>query len=413
MDRSGRLSYARLVASLERLSASVSVKFPQAKDTGRARDLQQAIKDTLADAHAGAQGAPIAPPVQLKRKLEARIAAIHNQHDSSPTDADPATSMRAPSNSEKENSTPPTVPTCAVPRRVSAVKKTTITARPTRSTTGAGVKKRASRSKPPIQAKHLTRSTASDEADRQAAAEALLELASSPYTSFSSSVSSSFTSSHSSQIFFTPSTGSGSDSLKRKRDTDTSDDIPSTLDTGSQTTAPHHHHANNADSSPAAKKRMLFMPPYAPLPSLAVATSAHQSFALGIGYAVQHFTALQTTTGGEELKTWVTTQLDMRESQRTNGTSQLHKRCAIDAQAEMRESQYAIDGLHSYKQCGNGSPTEMRESQHIGGASQLFGQGAVYSRAGCAISVPAQDGEVVPEDTARGGSVRKGFWDVV
>ncbi|KAJ4332752.1 hypothetical protein N0V95_009578, partial [Ascochyta clinopodiicola] len=210
MDRRGRLTYERLRNSLSRLHAVIETQFPHLKDRARVQELQRVIEDALTSARAGMSGAERLSPIQMKREVEARIVDVHERYsdieereecgraaavcvesgdtnasafDFAVQDVAQKSPSRCSPDGGKENATPRTSAphglsvkkTSAV--KPSAVRKTTITKRPTA----------ANRKPPPTPVVRnnkpsSTRSTKPppppnpEEADHRAAAAALLGL---------------------------------------------------------------------------------------------------------------------------------------------------------------------------------------------------------------------------------------------
>lgn len=334
MEQRGRLTWKRLISSLERHHDAVAAQLPELKDAGRVQDLQQAINATLTTARAGMSGALVASPAQLKQQLKAQIADIHERCDaldqaavhardgaqdgthlqisaftssvsSSSHDSPLGSSQQIPApkrarsarGSSKENAVPPTAPLPQpATRKVSAVRKTSMTKRAASSkpSTNAGTKKR------PVRNAHSNASTldpaatplpAPDDA-QLAAAGALIELNRSPETSFTN-----IPSSASSTSFITPSANS-----KKRAYTVYEDD----------TSSPYLPQSHEPVSSPPAPKRRVLAPArYAPVPALAQGLSASEVFALGVEYALQHFAANEGYEG-EDMRAWVEGQLGLQ-----------------------------------------------------------------------------------------------------
>ncbi|KAF1923867.1 uncharacterized protein M421DRAFT_9304 [Didymella exigua CBS 183.55] len=331
MERCGRLTYERLINSLGQLYGAVGAQLPDLKDAGRVQDLQQVISDALTTARTGMRGALVASPAQLKRKVKAQIADIHERHDtideaeahaqddtratfSSSTatgNANPSLSQQTPASkrtrgvrdSSKENAVPPAAPSPEpTSRRLSAIRKTTITKRvtSTKSPTTAGIKKRptrTTRSKAAPQNVTATPLPFTEEDDRRAAASALLVLSEhSPETSFAP-----FTSPLSGT---TPSTASS-----KKRTHSIYEDNTSSPYTPPSQDLPR--------SSPPPKRHILAPARYAPVPVLAHGLSVPEAFALGVEYVVQHFSSSEGAEG-ETMRVWVEDQLGLRNPARSD-----------------------------------------------------------------------------------------------
>ena len=339
MARHGRLTHERLVVSLERLHGAVEAQFPELKDIQRAQDIQRVIKDALTAARAGMSGASVASPVQLKREVEARIVGVHERHneleerdDSSNSSAVelfstsgrhtslPTSQQKTPAPRRtrhtlergKENTTPTAPSQQPFLPKLSAIKKTTITKRATSSkpSTTAGNKKRHSRNtrnKPTTQPPAATPLPISDEADRRAAAAALLDLAEhSPETSFASAASLSSDATSSSGA--TPSTGG-----KRARD------VYENNGTSNHT----NHFPECASSSPAQKRYILAPGTYAPTPRLDAGMSVQQGFMMGVEYAVQQLSGhegFQREEVAEDLRRWVGSELGLQGCTQLEGS---------------------------------------------------------------------------------------------
>ncbi|KAF3044126.1 hypothetical protein E8E12_010146 [Didymella heteroderae] len=326
MERRCRLTYERLISSLERHHDAITVQLPELKDAGRVQDLQTAINVALTTARAGMSGAPVASPAYLKQELKAQITSIHERcdaldkasaHDthigvftpstiSGKKDSPLTSSEQIPAlkrahgtrDSSKENSVPPAaLAPHATTRKLSAVKKTPITKRApiSKPPTNTGIKKRSApntRSKASTQDLTDTPLSATDDAERLAAADALIGLKHSPETSLTS-----FTSSTTSSSFFTPSANS------RKRAHSVYEDDASSL---------HVPQSQEPVSSPPTPERRVLAPKrYAEVPALAKGLSVSEVFALGVEYAVQHLPA-NLRSDGEEMRAWVEQQLGLQ-----------------------------------------------------------------------------------------------------
>ncbi|KAF3033704.1 hypothetical protein E8E11_000197 [Didymella keratinophila] len=325
MARRGRLTYQRLITSLERHYGALFTQLPELKDAGRVQNLQQAINVALNTARAGMSGALVSSPAQIKQELKTQIANIHAQYDavyqasvqahdgaqisaftlsasfSNHESSLPSTQQtlapkraRGARDSSKENAVPPAAP---VPqpatRKVSAVRKTPITkCAISKPTTNAGIKKRPVRntsSKASTQNLIATPLPAPDDA-QLAAAGALIELNRSPEISFTT-----LTSSTSSSSFITPSASGKKRTYSVYEDDTSSPYLPRSQE--------------HASSSPAPKRCMLA--PYAPVPELARGLSVSEAFALGVEYVVQHFASLDGYEG-EGMRAWVEGQLTLQ-----------------------------------------------------------------------------------------------------
>lgn len=326
MERRGRLTYERLLKSLERLQGAIETQFLERKDSGRVKDLHRVINDALATARAGMSGTAIASPVQLKRHVEARIVEVHERHNN--TDEreehtaatfDPdincehvapviahelktppshmsqensclVRTLRSP-NSGKENTAPTVAPTCSTSmKKPCAVKKTAIAKRTTnKRPSTAGIKKRAStrtnRSKPKVPLSTNSSLPATDEADRRAAAAALLGLSEqSP-----------------NKTFITAPIPSSSDIVprikgkKRAHSVYRDDASPAEL-ARSQDQARSQLYTSN---SPALKQATLMPSAYAPIPTLDLSLNLQQSFLLGVEYAIQHVSTHSSSSEGD------------------------------------------------------------------------------------------------------------------
>jgi hypothetical protein len=330
-ERRGRLTYGRLITSLERHYDAVATQLPELQDARRVQILQRAINVALNTARAGLSGALVASPAQLKQELKEQIAETHvrcdavddasvQAHDGAPdgVQINACTSSvssgnhdsllascqqiaperaRGARDSSKENAVPPTAPVAQpATRKVSAVRKTPITKRAASSnpTTNTGIKKRPARdtcSKASTKDHTATPLPVPDNADL-AAADALIELKRSPETSFTLLASSS-----SSSTVITPSTN------RKKRANSVYED---------DTSPPHLLQSQElASSSPGPKRRMLALARYEPVPILAQGLSASEVFALGVEYALQHFSANEGYEG-EQMRAWVENQLGLQ-----------------------------------------------------------------------------------------------------
>lgn len=362
-ERRGRLTYERLINSLERLHGAVGAQFPDLKDAGRAQDLQRAITDVHTTARAGISGAFVASPAQLKQEIKAHVTQIHERHDAideaeghAQDDAqiralsssaasgnlNPSLALseqtpalkraRGTRDSNKENAASPATPCFQPPaRKLSAVRKTTITKRATssKSPITAGIKKRPSRSTRSKLAVHdltVTPQPSTDEADRRAAAAALLGLAEhSPETSFTSFTSSS--------RGITPPTA-GRKRTHRVYEDDTSFQHP----TQSQ---------GYVGSSPLPKKHVLASGTYAPVPVFDEEMSVQQAFLMGIEYAVRHL-ASSGDSEGEELRAWAEKQLRSQTAPQFDKPLEMDRNNADDGTTTVREAagvgHSAVDG---------------------------------------------------------------------
>jgi hypothetical protein len=325
MERRGRLTYERLITSLERHREALLTQLPELKDAGRVQNLQQVINVALNTAHAGMSAALVASPAQLKQELKAQIANIHAEYDvayeasvqaregteisafissaslgnhesSLPSTQRTPASKRAHGarDSSKENAVPPAAPvTQPATRKFSTVRKIPITKRAASSKppTNAGIKKRPARntrSKTSIQDVATTPLSAPDDA-QLAAAGALIELNHSSETSITT-----LTSSVSSFNFITPST-----SGKKCTYSVYADGTSSPYATQSQ---------EPLSSSPVPKRRILA--PFTPVPELARGLSVSEAFALGVEYVVQHATIINRYKA-EDMRAWVEGQLGL------------------------------------------------------------------------------------------------------
>ena len=331
MERRSRLTYERLVHSLERLHSAVDAQFPDPEDTERVQDLRRVINDTLTTARAGMSGATAESPVQLKRELEAHIVEIHERHSNTNgcddqikagiedlrsassnkhTSLNPSTqktyvSGRTSYSPEggKENAKPAVTPSNhSLTKTLSAVKKTTIIKRPNSKPTGTdSVKKRSfrtTRNKTKPLTPAIASFTATDEDDRRAAAAALLGLAEhSPETSFTSFT----TATTSSPSVVVPSTSG----RKRARDV-YEDDVASSQ---------HTLFDEYVSSSPPPKRHMLEEGTCASVPRLIGGLSAKKAFMRGVEYAVQHLSKSNSleTERGEGLEAWVRKELGLSD----------------------------------------------------------------------------------------------------
>lgn len=331
MERRSRLTYERLAHSLERLHSAVDAQFPDPEDTERVQDLRRVINDTLTTARAGMSGATAESPVQLKRELEAHIVDIHERHSTTngyddqrkagiksirPTSSNEHPSL-SPSTQKthasrrishkpeggKENAKPAiTLSNHPLTKTLSAVKKTTITKRPSSKPTGTdSVKKRSfrtTRNKTKPLTPAIAPFTATDEDDRRAAAAALLGLADhSPETSFTS-----FTTATTS----TPSVVVPSTSGRKRARVVYEDDVAS-----SQYALFQEH----ISSSPPPKRHMLEEGTYASVPRLIGGLSAKRAFMRGVEYAVQLLSKSNSfeVERGEELEAWVRKKLGLSD----------------------------------------------------------------------------------------------------
>ncbi|KAF1350592.1 hypothetical protein EJ07DRAFT_184050 [Lizonia empirigonia] len=339
MDRRGRLTYERLSNSLERIQGAAKVQFSEPKDRERAQDLQRVINDALAAARAGMSGAAMAPPVQLKREVEARIVEVHERWNEvceqreyaaegvqkihkigssslNGVEASMGASLRKTSapgrtarspESGKENVTPPAAYAPQdTAKKISAVKKTLITKRATtkKPSSTAGVKKRpltrTIRSKstaPPIPTATLL---SADDAECRAAAAALLGLSEqSSSTPFLTAAPSS------TSVLIPPIYG-------KKHTHAVYAEAPQSP------CSPNQFHPS---SSPAPKRRLIAPAAYAPVPQLEPRIGAQRAFVLGVEYAVQHL----CPCGGEDeergvgLKMWVESQVEQQDSSELEG----------------------------------------------------------------------------------------------
>lgn len=328
-ERRGRLTYERLINSLERYRDVVTSQLPELKNAERIRDLQLAINFALTAAHAGMSGALVASPAQLKRDLKAQIANIHARCDvvdkapvqacDSAVQINACTSSASGGNHVSSPSLPHQIsepkcahsicegskenvvlPTTSVPqpatRRVSAVRMTPIIKRAasSKSPTNPGTKKhsdRKIRSKTSTQDPITTSLPAPHDAEL-AAAGALIELKRSPETS-----SPHLASSISSTSFVTPSANVNKRDYSFYKDGTSSPYLP-------QSQEP-------ASSSPTPERRMLALNKYAEVPELAKGLSRSEAFALGVEYAVQHLPA-NLRADGEEMRGWVEEQLGLQ-----------------------------------------------------------------------------------------------------
>lgn len=339
MDRRGRLTYERLSNSLERIQGAVKNQFSEPKDRERAQDLQRVINDALAAARAGMSGAAMAPPVQLKREVEARIVEVHERWNevceqreyaaegfqkidkigsssldgvgasmgaSLPRTSAPGRTARS-RESGKENVTPPAAhaPKDAA-KKISAVKKTPITKRATtkKPSSTAGVKKR------PLTRTIRSKSTAppiptatqlpADDADCRAAAAALVGLS-------EQSISAPLVTAAppSTSVLIPPIHG-------KKRTHAVYAEAPESP------CSPNQAHPSD---SPAPKRRLLTPAAYAPVPQLEPRIGAQRAFGLGVEYAVQHL----CPRGGEGeervmgLRLWVESQLEQQDTSELDG----------------------------------------------------------------------------------------------
>ena len=329
MERRSRLTYERLVHSLERLHSAVDAQFPDPEDTERVQDLRRVINDTLTTARAGISGATAESPVQLKRDLEARIVEIHERHSTAngcddqikvgiknlrPTSSNKHTSPN-PSTQKthasrrnsyspeggKENAKPAITPSNhPLTKTLSAVKKTTIIKRPSSKPTGTdSVKKRSfrtTRNKTKPLTPAIAPSTATDEDNRRAAAAALLGLAEhSPETSFTSFT----TATTSSPSVVVPST-----SVRKRARVVYEDEVASSQDA---------LYDGYVSSSPPLKRHMLKEGTYASVPRLVGGLSAKRAFVRGVEYAVQHLSKSNSLEmeRGEKLEAWVRKELGL------------------------------------------------------------------------------------------------------
>lgn len=314
MERRGRLTYERLVKSLERLQGAIDAQFLEQEDSGRVTDLHHVINDALLAARAGMGGTAIASPVQLKRHVEARIVEVHERHNSteereehtataSNTDRNcehmaPLTAhdlktspnyvaqensrlvrtSRSP-DSGKENAVPAAAPTRNTSmKKPCAVKKTAIAKRATsKRPSTASIKKRAStrtnRSKPKVPLSIASSLPATDEADRRAAAAALLGLSEqSP-----------------NKPLVTAPTPSSSDMTSRTKGKKRAHSVyrdgisPAKLAQSQDQIPPQLHES----SSPVLEQATLMPSIYAPVPTLDLSVNVQQSFLLGVEYAIQ------------------------------------------------------------------------------------------------------------------------------
>jgi hypothetical protein len=336
IERRGRLTYKRLISSLERHEGAIVAQLPDLKDAGRLQDLQRAINDALTTARAEMSNAQAIAPALLKQELKAHIADIHQRHDaldearaqapggtqssvfaastaSGNSTLSLASSQQIPAprrtrgtrDSSKENAVPSAaLSSQPVTHKISAVRKTPIIkrAKSSKPSTNTGIKKRparTTRSKAAVPDVTATRPPTTDDADRDverdAAAAALIGLAAhSPESSFTS-----LSSSNSSSSFITPSTSGKKRTYSVYKD-----------DTSSQ---PNIHPSPQGfpSSSPAPKRRMLAPTEYAEVPVLAQGLSLSEAFALGVEYAVQHLPS-HLESDGEELRAWVEEQLGLQ-----------------------------------------------------------------------------------------------------
>ena len=265
------------------------------------------------------RGAPGASPVQLKRELEACIEEIHSRsemdaltksstlvssadshnHASSRSatrkDSAPRRARGSSDSSGKENASPPAAPSPA--RKLSAVRKTPITKR---TATRAGVKphpSRSARSKPTLQTAAAPPLPATDEADRRAAAAALLGLAEhSPETSFTSFASSG--------SVFTPSSGE-----KRTREVYEDEHPPFAA-----------RPFPDRSGSPASPKRCgSARGTFVPVPRLDECVDVQRAFSMGVEYAVRHLCP-SPGLAGAELQAWVAAGLGLQSVQQLDGS---------------------------------------------------------------------------------------------
>lgn len=332
VERSGRLTWERLISSLERHHDAVAAQLPELQNAGRVHDLQQAINATLTVARAGMSGTLVASPAQVKQQLKVQIADIHvlcdavdqaavhaqgGAQDGTPISACTSSAFggshnsplasayqisaskraHSPRDSSKEISIPPAAP---LPQpatsKVSSVKKTPITkcAGSSKPSDNADIKKRPARnarSKAPILDLAAPPLSAPNDA-QLAAAGALIKLNRSPETSFTN-IPFPVTSAR----FATPSTNSKKRAYSVYEDDASSPYLP-------QSQKP-------ASSPPALKCRMLAPATYAPVPALTQGLSGAEVFALGVEYALQYFAANEGCEG-KDIRAWVEGQLGLQ-----------------------------------------------------------------------------------------------------
>ena len=321
MERRGRLTYERLINRLERLHGAVETQFSKHKDIERVQDLQRTITDALAAARAGRSGAVVESPVQLKRDVEARIVEVHeryseidgqdnyaseasNKHTSLSTTKKISAPGRISCSPEgsKENTSPPPVLFQHPPiKKLSAVRKTAIIKRTnSKPSTAVGVKKHSARPNCNKPALH----PATDEADRHAAAAALLGLAEhSPEKLFTST-----TVATSSSSVLTPSTGG----KKRTR----------FAYEGKMDSSEHVASQEYVSSSLTPKRRILEQSKYAPISELNEGLGVKEAFLRGVEYAVQQLGIRQGSEGQEAeegLIAWVCGELGPRDGLEMDG----------------------------------------------------------------------------------------------